>query len=63
MSNGKRRETVHMLQRHTPLGLAEIGYGCNSGVTKPLDAGGMGCGGFAYLVIFDEQKAPAPRGL
>ena len=44
LSNGKRGETVHMLQRHTPLGLAEIRYGCNTSVTNPFDAGGMGCG-------------------
>lgn len=32
-----------MLQHHVPLGLAEIKYGSNSGVTNPFDTGDVGC--------------------
>lgn len=55
-SNGRRGETVHVLQHHTPLGLAEIRDGCNSGVTNPFDAGGMGCGVFPILQYLVSRK-------
>lgn len=55
-SNGRRGETVHVLQHHTPLGLAEIRDGRNSGVTNPFHAGGMGCGVFPILQYLVSRK-------
>lgn len=63
LSNGRRGETIHVLQHHMPLGLAEIRAGCNSGLANPFDAGGVACGIFHILVYMMSRKLKLQGGM